>query len=163
MGLKLLGSSQPSFLYIKIVKACFQVVEKIFWDEQYEIIWWITFLKIMLSFKMMTLMCSRGHGEPKDFILFTIVVISLKVGRLVSNALFGCCNFSVHVGISNALRLHSHFNFLWKKFSHVSLLKDALITYYFSKLLRQLFIVVDTIRYHNGFFILFANKVSYIT
>lgn len=61
---------------------------------------------------MMTLMCSCRH----------------QAIRLVSNALFGCFNFDIHVGISNA-----HVLIAYEKGFHVSLLNDALITDCFSE------------------------------
>ena len=90
-----------TFLWIKIVNACFKQLGNFCSLQQCDIILCIMVLNIEHLFRIIMLIWSCGQGDPLDLSLLIKPVISLYVGCFKSNTFKGSFSFFIQVGNSS--------------------------------------------------------------
>ena len=135
MMCQLLQTLAP-FLWIKMVKACFQLLGNILFIQQWDIVLWMTVFRIEHLFRIMILIWSWGQGEPLDFILL-MFVISWYVGFSSLNELDGFSSSFIHAGNSNELWWFVCFMVFLKWVSQVTLSNPGFMISSFSNMSLQ--------------------------
>ena len=103
IGWKFDGSFPSPFLWIKMVKACFHLLVNILFIQQWDIILRMIVLRIGHLFRITILIWSWGQGEPLDFILLIMFVVSRYFGFSLINELDGWI----------FKQFHPHWKFEW--------------------------------------------------